>query len=137
MGATLRLHGYRDVAHLALRLALGAVFLYHGVQKLGTWSTPPPVMPAALFKVLAVVEPIAGLALILGLFTQWAALAIGIIAVGAIYTKIAVWHVPFIAATGTGWELDLALLGGAIALFIEGGGCMAMECMLGMHKHHE
>src|SRR5690349_14326188 len=72
---------------LVLRLALGSVFIADGGQKLlmagfgGTTKMPANMgMPAArvIGPVLAIVEPVAGVCVLLGLFTRLAGLAIAI-----------------------------------------------------------
>lgn len=78
---------------LVLRLALAAVFIVHGGQKLfmaGFGGTAKMLadmgVPAsgAVGPLLAVVEPLAGVCLLLGLFTRLAGLAIGLDMLGAI-----------------------------------------------------
>lgn len=83
------------VALLVLRLALGAVFIVHGGQKLfmmGPSGTAGMLMqmqiPAAsvIGPILSVVEPLAGVGVLLGLFTRLAGLAIACDMLGAILT---------------------------------------------------
>ena len=78
---------------LILRLALGAVFLAHGGQKLfmigmsgtaGMLSQMGIPRAAVAGPLLAIVEPLAGAALVLGLLTRLAGLAIAIDMLGAI-----------------------------------------------------
>ena len=78
---------------LVLRLALGLVFIIHGGQKLfvmGMSSTAGMLanmnIPGAALigPLLAVVEPVAGAAVVLGLLTRLAALAIALDMFGAI-----------------------------------------------------
>ncbi len=131
------MHKYSDWGLLALRLALGAVFLYHGSQKWGLWSAAPEGMDSStlmLMKFLSVVEPLGGLALVLGVLTQWAALGLAIIMVGAIYFKMNVMGVGFAEQQGTGWEFDLVILAGLIMLWLRGAGTYALDRMMG-HSH--
>lgn len=112
---------------LALRLAVGLVFLPHGWAKLKNpkavaqgigWST-------AAVAFLGFVETAGAVLMILGLLTQLAAILLGLVMIGAIYYKIAKWHKKF---TGDGgWELDLALLGANIALLFSGAGAWALD----------
>jgi putative oxidoreductase len=83
------------VALLVLRLALAAVFIVHGGQKLfimGFSGTAGMLMqmgiPGAgvIGPILAVVEPLAGVGVLLGLFTRLAGLAIACDMLGAILT---------------------------------------------------
>ena len=80
---------------LILRLALGAVFIVHGGQKLfqmgpsgtagmlGQMGVPGA---ALIGPPLSFVEPLAGVAVLLGLFTRLGGLAIGMDMLGAILT---------------------------------------------------
>lgn len=123
---------HSDIAHLILRLVIGAIFLYHGSQKWMFWSASPDGMPAnmvMLFKFLSIVEPLGGLALILGVLTRYASLGLGIIMIGAIYMK---WGAGFATAQGPGWEFDLMILAGCIALMFEGAGKYSVDAKLKM-----
>src|SRR5512143_1553056 len=80
---------------LVLRLALGAVFVVHGGQKLftiGPTGTGEMLVkmgvPAATIigPLLSVIEPLAGIGVLLGLFTRLAGLAIACDMLGAILT---------------------------------------------------
>jgi putative oxidoreductase len=80
---------------LVLRLALGAVFLVHGGQKLfqmGPGGTADMLgqmgIPGAsvIGPLLSIVEPLAGAGVLLGLLTRLAGLAIAIDMLGAILT---------------------------------------------------
>ncbi len=124
---------HSDWGLLALRLAIGAVFLYHGLAK---W----PLNPQApwYMTVVAIAEPLGGLAMILGLLTQWAALGLGIIMLGAIYMKMTGFGQAaldafgtFVGKGGAGWEFDLVILAGCVALLFMGGGKMALDAMMG------
>lgn len=120
---------YKDFAHLALRLAVGAIFLYHGSQKWALWSGAPEGMSSGmvtLFKVLSVVEPLGGLALILGVCTQLAASALAVVMIGAITMKLTGVMGPQ-AMSFQRWELDLILLAANVALIIEGAGTWSVD----------
>jgi len=65
MGFFFSLHQFSDFALLALRIALGAVFLTHGLGKRKLWSTQPSAqMPAGMLRnlrILSIAEPAGGL----------------------------------------------------------------------------
>lgn len=112
---------------LALRLAVGLVFLPHGLGKLKNPKSMAQGMgwSAAAAAFLGFVETAGALLMIVGLLTQLAALLLGLVMIGAIYYKISKWHKKF---TGDGgWELDLALLGANIALLFSGAGAWALD----------
>lgn len=126
-----RLTSYSPWGLLLLRLSVGSIFLFHGIQKWALWSVlPSPQMPAnmlSLMKFLSIVEPLGGLALILGFLTSLASLGLGIIMLGAIWFKVKIWQIGFTAQNTTGWEFDLILLAANVALLFGGAGKWALD----------
>lgn len=115
-------------ALLLMRIALAAVFLIHGLSKRGMWkAAPSDSMPSSqlwLMRLLSVVEPLAGIGVLLGIYTTVCALALALVMIGAIYYKIAVWKKKF-SETG-GWEFDLVLLAAALLLAALGPGVFSL-----------
>ncbi|MBI2444371.1 MAG: DoxX family protein [Candidatus Magasanikbacteria bacterium] len=92
--------------------------------------TPSEQMPSgmlSLMKFLSVVEPLGGIAVLLGFLTQLAAAGLGLVMLGALRFKLGVWKMPFMAQDKTGWEFDLLILAAAIALFLMGGGAFGLD----------
>lgn len=123
---------YANWGFLALRLALGLIFVYHGAQK----AMMPKMMSEMMAKmnmmklspsgffVWGVLEFLAGLAVATGVYAQYGAAVTGIVALGAIGYKTMKWKVKFAAGaepTG-GWEFDLINLGASILVFLAGTG---------------
>lgn len=116
-----------------LRVVVGIIFLVHGLQKvfgfglegttgfLGSLGIPVPVVAAIL---VMGAETLGGLALILGLFTRWAALPLAFIMLVAILTV----HVSkgFFAGNG-GYEFPLLLMASNVALTLLGSGAFALD----------
>lgn len=136
------LHGLGDWGLVALRIAIGAIFWVHGTQKKAMWkipATPPqsgaeagkqPAMPKNMLyimRILSVAEPLGALAMFAGFLTQLAALGFCIIMLGALNLKINKWKAPFTARDVLGWEFDLMILSGCIALVLLGGGNFALD----------
>ena len=125
------LHQLSDWGLLALRIALGAVFLAHGRGKLGMWKMQPSEqMPAgtiSLMKLLSIVEPLGGIAVLFGFLTQLAAVGLGIIMVGAIKAKIRMFKAPFMVMEKPGWEFDMMNLAACITLFFSGAGAFSLD----------
>ena len=72
---------YRDAVLLAVRLITAAIFLNAGYLKLPFWSGTPEGMTGAmagLVKFLSIVEPLGGLAVLIGFLTRWAAAGLAI-----------------------------------------------------------
>jgi putative oxidoreductase len=119
-----------------LRLAIGAVFVAHGAQKLfGVWGGGglsgtaqffaqqglTPAYPLAML--VGFVEFAGGLMLILGALTLFAALAL------VIDMAVAIWKVHF--AHGfflpAGYEYNVALIGALVALMLTGPGAFSFD----------
>ncbi len=116
---------------LVVRVVLGIIFLVHGKGKFGMWKMQPSEqMPSGMInmmKFLSIAETLGGVALILGLLTQLAALGVGIIMIGAIYFKVFKWKVPFADTAKNGWEFDLALLAMSFLILLTGPGMWAID----------
>lgn len=119
---------YGDLGLLVLRLAIAAIFIYHAVPKLmdSKGMAQGMGMSAGMVMGLGIVELVSSLGLIFGIYTQLAALMLGIVMIGATYFKMQKWHVPFFATDKTGWEFDFLLLAASIAVLLTGGGSIGL-----------
>jgi putative oxidoreductase len=131
-----------DIATMVIRVALGAVFFPHGMQKLFGWFggygftgsmgffTSNLHIPA-LFAFLAIMaEGLGSLGLITGLLTRVAAFGVGVNMVVAVYMLH--WQNGFFMnwfgnQKGEGFEFHLLVIGMAIALMIKGGGALSVD----------
>ena len=104
-----------------LRLGVGAIFIYHAVPKL----KDPKMMAGAMGWTagqvlgLGIIEFMSALAILGGVGTRFASLALMVIMLGAIYHKIKKWHVPFMAQNGTGWEFDFLLFLANLTIYLK------------------
>lgn len=122
-------------APVALRVALGAIFIVHGYPKLfkdfkGTAKFLESISfkPGAFWAlVLGVAEFFGGLAILGGIGTRVAAGVLIISMVVATLLKIFKWKTPFTTMQGMGWEFDLLILVGLIALLFLGSGELALN----------
>ena len=117
-----------------LRVIVGVVFVAHGVQKLfgfglaalagflGQQGFPLPTMAAA---VLIAAELGGGLALVLGLFTRWAAVPL---AFAMLMATLSV-HLKAGFFAPNGFEYTLTLLAATIALALAGSGRLALDAV--------
>lgn len=129
----------RAVAPLVVRLVVGGLFVWHGIDKFDAgismvegaftmWGVPAPSLTAPL---TAIVEIVAGVMLIVGLGTRLAALALSIVMVGAlIYVKQDLGIISSEPMPGA--ELDLALLAGTVTLMLLGPGVLSLDRTLGV-----
>jgi putative oxidoreductase len=123
-----KLSNYNDWTFFVLRLIVGAVFIYHGHQKWGMFAAAPEQMSPtmlSIFRLLAIAEPLAGLALIIGMGTRAAAIGLALVMLSAIYFK-AVLNGGGFAGQG-GFEFDLVLLGASLVLATYGAGKVSLD----------
>lgn len=120
---------YNNIGLLVLRLAVAIIFIYHAMPKLKNAKGMAQMvgMPAGMIFMLGGVEFLSSIGLVLGTYTQLAALLLAIVMVGAIGMKIMKWHVPFAAMDKTGWEFDLILLAANIVILVNGGGAIGIR----------
>ena len=116
--------GLGNYALLILRLVLGIIFLYHGLPKLKGKM-------GGFMVIIGILEGLAGLAVMAGLYTEIAGSLLAVIMVGAIFKKVAQWNIPFSSQGTTGWEFDLTLAAAAIALAFLGAGNLSVDSYLG------
>jgi putative oxidoreductase len=118
-----------------LRLAVGAVFVMHGAQKLfetglsalaasfGAMHIPAPVLSSA---VVTFIECFGGLALMLGVFTTWAATLLAI----DMLIAVVVVHLEPGFFKKAGIELPITLLAASVALALSGPGAASLDAAL-------
>lgn len=133
-------------AMLPIRLALGAIFIGHGGQKLFGWFGgygPKGTIgyfqqalgvPPALTVLAILAEFFGGVGVLLGFLTRPA--AAGIVAVMLVAIAKVHWSHGFFLnwelkpGRGHGCEMNLALIGMALALLIAGGGALSVDRLL-------
>ncbi len=122
---------WKDVAPFLLRLAVGVTFFMHGYLKmgdiagfsgfLGSLGVPSPEI---LGPFVVWLEIIAGLALVLGIFTHWAAKLLAIDMIVAIF--LVHWANGFFVGNN-GYEFALLLAAASVALVLSGPGRWALD----------
>jgi putative oxidoreductase len=124
-----------DIAVLALRLAVGVVFTYHGWLKLDDVSgfagfVDSLGIPAPTFMayVVTYLELLGGIALIIGLATRYVA---ALFAIEMVFTTLLVkLDVGLIASEGVGAELDILILAIALSLVLTGAGRWSVDALV-------
>jgi putative oxidoreductase len=121
-----------DLALAVLRMAIGIIFVAHGLQKLLVFTLPGTVeaftqmgvpLPALAAPLIALIELIGGAALIAGLFTRVAAVLLAVDMLGA----LALVHVKAGFFNPNGVEFPLALIAASLALALTGAGAYALD----------
>lgn len=124
---------------LVLRLALGAVFIVHGGQKLFTMGPSGTAgmlanmgVPAASIvgPLLSVIEPLAGVGVLLGLLTRLSGLAIAIDMLGAILT----FHIQHGFFVPIGVEFVMMNCAAGLALAALGGGPLSIDQLIAQRR---
>lgn len=123
-----------------LRILVGVIFMAHGSQKLfgmfggyglegtGQYMASLGLNPGYLMALLSgSAEFFGGLALFLGLLARPAALVLIVMLVVAILS-VHIHNGLFMA--NNGYEFGLALLGGAIAVLVEGAGRISLDRLI-------
>jgi putative oxidoreductase len=116
---------YFEWSMLVLRVALGAIFLAHGLQKISGFDGIVKFfgsigLPVVFAYVVTAIETVGGAFLILGLFTRTAAAGISLVMLGAIFSvKIGKGFIG-------GYEFDVSLLAIAVALILSGSNTFAL-----------
>jgi putative oxidoreductase len=122
----------RDWALLVLRIGAATPFLVHGVEKRKYWGMPPGSAGSRnmlrVYRFLSVAEPLGGLGILFGFLTSYAALGISLVMLGAIRTRIVVWHDNF--GDDDGWEIDFILLATALTVMLLGPGRYSVDAAL-------
>ena len=130
-----------SLAPLAVRLITGIIILAHGWQKLtemgpgnfGGQMLAGLGVPLPMFMgyVVTFTEIIGGLLLIVGFLSRLAALLLTInLVVAILLVKV---NVGFLSgSSGTGAELDLALIAGFLVILFAGPGSLSVDHALGL-----
>ena len=133
----------RDWGPLVLRVALGAIFVAHGLPKLLPIWGGGPTATAAYFSFLGlpvphllavfvgVVEVGGGALLVLGFHTFWVALTL------VVHQAVAVWKVhlahgfflnwSLTPGLGHGYEFSLLIVAGLVCLMLSGAGALSID----------
>ncbi len=125
-------------APVFLRVVVGVVAVLHGWPKmkaLGTFIEKVDKMGVPIAPVFATAAALAeflgGLALIIGLFTRYAAFSFACVMAVAVF-KV---HQPSgFFAKGNGYEYPLVLLVAAVSLIFSGAGPISLDRMFGRKK---
>jgi putative oxidoreductase len=131
----------RPYALLPARIGIGAIFLFHGIQKFTTgisgvtksfesYGVPLPGLTA---PGVAALEVVGGVALILGVALPVFGTLLALDMIGAI---VFVHGANGFTVGEGGFEFVLALAAGSLAVGFSGGGAFAVDGMLSQRRRH-
>ena len=115
---------------LALRLALGVIFFYHGYDKLTKQSDGALAaftglgLPSYAFYIVGTLEVFGAILLVMGLLTRFTALLLAI-EMGVALARVDLPRGGMYAVHN--YELPLALCAGAFALVTTGAGLLSLD----------
>jgi len=118
---------YEDVGLFLMRLLVGGLFVYSGKNKLKDVKgfATHNGLPVPIGYLVVLGEFLGGIALVLGFYTQLAALIIGVIMLGSMYHHIFKWKSPYWAYS-KGWEYDLMWFTMLLVILLTGGGSIGI-----------
>jgi putative oxidoreductase len=124
------LANFTDVAILLLRLMVGLIFFTSGWKH----ATNPEErgkdieMSEGFTVVLGIAECAGALGLVFGVLTQWAAVGLILIMLGAAQKKIVKWKISFWGKHGTdGWSYEVMMILMNFVIATTGGGRFVLE----------
>ncbi|TBR10697.1 MAG: DoxX family protein [Candidatus Nitrosotenuis sp.] len=129
MDAIIRQSKFQDITHFGIRIAIGVIFLVHGSQKFNPGFVgflTSLGIPAEMQIPIALVEFVPGILLIVGVLTRISSALLAVDMLGAIFL---VKHAA--SLTGErGFEFDLILLAGNLAIIAGGPGRVSLSHIL-------
>ena len=122
--------GKGALAILALRLVVGPAFILHGwpkIQNAFVWMGD--TVPGWLQALAAFAEFGGGIAILVGLLTQLAALGIACVMMFAIFVVHIPKGDPFVGMEGS-WEIAAVYLAIMVALMLRGAGSFSLDALI-------
>ena len=137
---------FASTSLLIVRVVLGIIFFAHGAQKVFGWFGGPGLrgviiyfrqslgVPAPLTVLAALTECFGGLVMIMGLLVRPA--AVGLIIVMLVAIANVHWRNGFFLnwslepGKGHGFEMNLALIGMALAVLVGGAGAVSVDRLI-------
>lgn len=119
---------YTGWALLLLRLMVALVFGASGFSHLRSPRERAQSIgqSVGLTTFLGAAELAGAIAVAIGFLTQWAALGLMLLMLGAIYSKAVKWKTGFWGEKSSGWHYELMLLLMNLVIFTTGGGNLAV-----------
>ena len=120
---------FTDVTLLLLRVMVGVVFIKSGWKHVSNPAerSKDIEMSKGFTVFLGALELAGGFGVMLGVFTQLAAMILILIMLGAIQRKVFVWRIGFWGPSGTnGWSYDTMLIVMNLVILTTGSGNLSL-----------
>jgi len=119
---------YMDLSLLFLRVVVAVVFGTSGFNHLKSPKERAVSigMNVPLTVFIGAAELAGAIALVAGLLTQWAALGLILIMLGAIYKKVVEWKTGFWGEKSMGWHYDVLFIAMLLVIATTGGGRLVL-----------
>jgi putative oxidoreductase len=119
---------FTDLSILLLRLFVALVFVSSGTSHLKDPEARSKSieMPKSFTIFLGIAEVAGGLGVAFGVLTQFAAIGLILIMLGAVYKKIFAWHTGFWGEKASGWHYDLMFILMNIVIACTNGGAYVL-----------
>lgn len=124
------LYRFLPAGLLLLRCMVGIVFIDSGWSDLrNPQERSKSIGKSKGFTIfLGAAEVLGGAGIVLGILSQFAALGLIVLSLGAIYTKIFVWHTGFWGEKTYGWHYDVMfVVMNLVIAFTNGGAYVLMK----------
>ena len=122
-----------DFAILVLRVFMGLIMIPHGWHKFEKLSflnkkwREEYGLPMGSVALAGILEVVCGLAMIVGVYTSYAAFILAVIMLVGTYISIWKDHEPYLSLpAGKGWDFNLFLIGTLVAQILLGDGAWAL-----------
>ena len=115
---------FLPIGLLLLRLMVGIVFIDSGWNDLRSpQERAQSIGKSKGFTIfLGTAEVLGGVAVVLGIWSQLAALGLMLVGLGAIYEKVFVWHIGFWGEKTYGWHYDVMFIVMNLLIVFTNGG---------------
>jgi putative oxidoreductase len=119
---------FTDLALLLMRLMVALVFVTSGYSHLKDPDARAKSieMPKAFTIFLGIAEVAGGLGVAAGVLTQFAAIGLILVMLGAIYKKAFAWHTGFWGEKASGWHYDLIFILMNLVIVTTNGGAYVL-----------
>lgn len=118
------LSAYTDYGLLLMRVLVGAIYIDSGYLDLKNLDdrSKSNGLPKGFMTFIAIAEVAGGIAVVVGILQQLAAVGLILIMLGAIQKKIVAWKTGFWGVSSPGWYYESTLISTLLVILFTNGG---------------